>query len=79
VVAAVTVPPRWNVKAQANTGSAFGWITYADRLSYDIALETAQVIGRLHPEWQWRLVDETTGEVTHLEDGKPVEAEQVQA
>jgi hypothetical protein len=65
----------WNVRVEAHTGSAFGWLTYVKRLSYDKALETARQLSATHPLWQMRLVDDNTGEITHLKDGKPVEAE----
>jgi hypothetical protein len=67
--------PRWNVKVQANTGSALGWITKMNRLPFTYALTYAGGLAKMHPEWQWRLVDETTGEVTHLKDGQPVGVE----
>jgi hypothetical protein len=60
----MTAPWRWRVEAQHGKS---GWATQADRLSRDLAAETAQVYAVIHPEWQLRLVDDATAEIVPVE------------
>jgi hypothetical protein len=63
--------PTWCVQERTHSHREFR--TYVDRLERDIAIETAQVLHHLHPDWQMRIVDEVTGELLHLGlDGKPL-------
>ena len=65
-------PDTWQVEALIY-GEARSWSVYVDRLDRSVALETAEVIQRIHPWWTLRLQDTSTGEVVHLgRDGKPL-------
>ncbi len=58
----MSAPWRWRV--QARTGRS-GWATQVDRLDRDTAGETADAYALIHPEWELRLEDESTGEIVY--------------
>jgi hypothetical protein len=61
----------WRVEVRGPHQMA--WSTYVDRLPRSVALETAEVVRSLHPEWTLRLVDDATAEIVRLgSDGRPI-------
>ncbi len=57
---------RWRVQARVPHG-VFGWITKVDHLNREAAAAEADSCAAAHPEWEWRILDDSTAEVAHVE------------